>query len=60
MRSYKVVTHKDISELEKEVSALLNSGWTLAGGVSVAYTHEHAGHEHVPGHLVFAQSLEKQ
>jgi hypothetical protein len=33
---YKVVTAESIENLEKEVNELLDSGWELAGGVSVS------------------------
>ena len=46
--------------MEKEVTDLLNEGWNLAGGISVAYKHEHNESKHVPGHLVYAQAMVKE
>ena len=57
MKQYIVVSNPEINELEKAVSKLLNDGWRLAGGVSIAY--KHAPAEHVHGHILFAQALEK-
>ncbi len=59
MKKYVVVFNVNLSGVEQEVSKLLNDGWRLAGGISMAYQHEHADHGHVPGHLTFAQALEK-
>ena len=59
MKNYSVISANEIKDLENEVNNLLNQGWKLTGGVSVAYKHEHAEHKHVPGHLVYTQALEK-
>ncbi len=49
-----------LTVVETEVQKLLNDGWKLAGGISMAYKHEHSHtHEHIPGHLMYAQALEK-
>jgi hypothetical protein len=57
MKKYKVVSKNELSELEAEVTKMLNEGWQLAGGLSMAYKHEHSDHGHIPGHLVYTQSL---
>ena len=57
MKEYVIVSDKDARELEKAVSKLLNEGWKLAGGLSIAYKHEPTEHTH--GHILFAQALEK-
>jgi hypothetical protein len=57
MKQYIVVSNVEINELEQAVSKLLNEGWKLAGGVSIAYKHEPAEHAH--GHILFSQALEK-
>ncbi len=61
MKQYKIVSALEYSEVETEVAKLLNSGWTLAGGISMVYKHEHGKHgERIPGHLLFAQALMKE
>ena len=57
MKEYIVISNELLIELQNEVSKNLNEGWMLAGGVSVAYKHEHI--EHVHGHLVFAQAMQR-
>lgn len=57
MKEYKVISSDLLIELQKEVSKNLNEGWTLAGGVAVAYKHEHR--EHVHGHLVYVQAMQR-
>jgi hypothetical protein len=59
MKKYIIVANVQTSEVEREVSKLLNEGWKLAGGISMTYKHEHSDHGHVPGHLTYAQALEK-
>ena len=60
MKNYKIVSNIQFTVVEMEVARLLNEGWVLAGGVSMVYKHEHNDHdEHIPGHLVYAQALEK-
>ena len=62
MKEYKVVSHTQLTVLEQQVSALLNEGWKLAGGICMAYKHEHSDipDVHLPGHLAYAQALEKE
>ena len=57
MKEYKVITGDHLIELEKEVTKNLNVGWTLAGGVAVAYKHHHI--EYVHGHLVYVQAIQR-
>jgi hypothetical protein len=58
MKDYVVITYAELAIVEKEVRQLLNDGWTVAGGISMAYKHEHGHHgEHVHGHLVYAQAM---
>ena len=60
MKNYKIVSNTQFTVVETEVTKLLNEGWALAGGVSMVYKHEHDDHGgHTPGHLVYAQALEK-
>jgi hypothetical protein len=60
MTDYKIVTNTQHTVVEAEVKELLAEGWKLAGGISVVYKHEHGEHrEHVNGHLVYAQAMEK-
>jgi len=60
MAEYVIVSHAETIEVEKIVKKMLNEGWKLAGGISMAYKHEHSLHnEHIPGHLVYAQALVK-
>ena len=58
MKLYRIISYKEIAELEKEVVTLLNAGWALVGGIAMAYNHEHSDH-HIPGHLIYVQALEK-
>ena len=61
MKEYKVVFHTQLTVLEQEVNNLINQGWKLAGGITMAYKHEHGtGDEHIPGHLAYAQAMEKE
>jgi len=62
MKEYKVVSGTQLTVLEKEVNALINQGWKLSGGIAMAYKHEHSDtpDEHIPGHLAYAQALEKE
>ncbi len=61
MKEYKVVFNAQLTVVEQEVNKFLTQGWKLAGGITMAYKHEHgAGDEHIPGHLVFAQAIEKE
>ncbi len=60
MKEYKVVFNTQLTVLEQEVNRLINEGWKTSGGISMAYKHEHgAGKEHIPGHLAYAQAMEK-
>ena len=59
MKKYTIVSNVEMTVVEIEVSRLLNEGWKLAGGVNMVYKHERTEHAHLPGHLVFAQALEK-
>ncbi len=59
MGKYKIISGPDLSEVEKQVNELLEQGWKLAGGISLAYKHEHNGQEHIHGHLEYAQAMEK-
>ena len=61
MKEYKVIVNTQLTVLELEVNKLINEGWKLSGGISMAYKHEHGtGAEHIPGHLAYAQALEKE
>lgn len=61
MKQYKVVINTQLTILEQDVNKLINEGWKLAGGITMAYKHEHGqSGEHVPGHLAYAQALEKE
>jgi len=59
MKKYQIISNDDPKEVEMEVSRLLNEGWQLAGGASVAYKHEHTEGKHSPGHLVYVQAIVK-
>ena len=59
MKKYIVVYKDQLPEIEQEINKLLNEGWKLCGGISMAYKHEHSGQAHVPGHIVYAQAMEK-
>lgn len=57
---YSIVSDADLEFVEEEVNRLLDEGWQLAGGIAMAYKHEHSHTgKHVPGHLEYAQSLVK-
>lgn len=60
MKEYKIISDAQHTVVELQVQKLLNEGWVLAGGVSLVYKHEHGGHEHIPGHVVYAQAVQKQ
>ena len=60
MKKYRIISANEARDLETEITKLINEGWQLAGGVSVAYQHEHAEGRHIPGHLVFSQALVKE
>jgi hypothetical protein len=57
MKEYIVISETEVKEMELAISKLLNEGWRLAGGISIAYKHEPA--EHMHGHILYAQALEK-
>ena len=57
MKEYIIISNEQLKEVEKEVSKRLNEGWVLVGGVSLSYKHEHV--EHMHGHLVYAQAIQK-
>lgn len=60
MKEYKVVLNAQLTVLEQEVNKLLNEGWKTTGSIAMAYKHEHStNNEHIPGHLVYAQAMEK-
>ena len=62
MKQYKVVTNARLEVLEQEVNILINQGWKLSGGIAMAYKHEHSHSpgSHIPGHLTYAQALDKE
>lgn len=60
MKKYRTVLSAHLSELEAQVTQHLNEGWQLAGGISMAYQHEHSEGRHVPGHLTYIQALIKE
>ena len=61
MKQYTIISGASASEVETQVAKLLNEGWKLAGGISVAYKHEHSGGQgHIPGHLEYVQALVKE
>ena len=61
MKQYKIVSNTQPTIVENEVSKLMNEGWTLAGGISTVYKHEHGtNEEHIPGHVLFAQAVQKE
>ncbi len=60
MKKYTIVTNSKIMELESEVNRLLNEGWQVAGGISMTYKHVHSEQGHLPGHLEYAQALQRE
>lgn len=59
MKKYIIISDSEPEVVENRINELLEQGWQLAGGLSMAYKHEHTEHGHIPGHLVYAQALVK-
>lgn len=57
---YKVVYANSIPELEKEVTALLNKGWTTVGGLAIGEPFGIDFLELELNHLTFGQAMLKE